>query len=319
MKKNIIIALLLVLASSFLLFRNYNAYKQSKDLNKENFKLIYNTFEMKFIYYDINNLKSAYNYIKKKDDTNKNYITKDYYMSEKSGDIEYSFRTPSKYYTQGSLNDLNNFKILKNIDGYIEKVYELKENEADGLFPYTSNDDRVFFLKTYSKKEPYSIICEFKDGNLIEYKNSKGALTKAVVYNDLIYYSNYNDESNLHDIYTIDYNDYNAKPVLFKKDIESSDMYVLNDKIYFSNNKYIYSGEDKFEKASTNYYDISSNTLIQLDGAEDTLRLKIIDAKTKKNLKEIKNVYGLIFDKSGFVIYGDGFIEEIDLKNLKVK
>lgn len=131
MKKNIIIAVLLVLASSFLLFRNYNAYKQSKDLNKENFKLIYNTFEMKFIYYDINNLKSAYNYIKNKDDTNKNYITKDYYMSEKSGDIEYSFRIPSKYYTQGSLKDLNNFKILKNIDGYIEKVYELKENEAD--------------------------------------------------------------------------------------------------------------------------------------------------------------------------------------------
>lgn len=316
MKKNIIIAVLLVLASSFLLFRNYNAYKQSKDLNKENFKLIYNTFEMKFIYYDINNLKSAYNYIKNKDDTNKNYITKDYYMSEKSGDIEYSFRTPSKYYTQGSLKDLNNFKILKNIDGYIEKVYELKENEADGLFPYTSNDDRVFFLKTYYKKEPYSIICEFKDGNLIEYKNSKGALTKAVVYNDLIYYSNYNDESNLHDIYTIDYNNYNAKPVLFKKDIESSDMYVLNNKIYFSNNKYIYSGEDKFEKASTNYYDISSNTLIQLDGAGDNLRLKIIDAKTKRVLKELDNICGINFNESKLIVYGNEFTQDINLKNL---
>lgn len=137
-----------------------------------------------------------------------------------------------------------------------------------------------------------------------------------MVYNDLIYYSNYNDESNLHDIYTIDYNNYNAKPVLFKKDIESSDMYVLNNKIYFSNNKYIYNGEDKFENASTNYYDISSNTLIQLDGAGDNLRLKIIDAKTKAILKELDNICGINFNESKLIVYGNEFTQDINLNNL---
>ena len=205
------------------------------------------------------------------------------------------------------------------MNGKLNSVYKLEKEAGDAIFPLVSNGDRHFFLKTkyYEKDTPKSTIVEFKNNKLVEYINTEGALTKAVIYNDLIYYTNYDFANNKYKLYSLDYNDYSSIPTFIRDDLKSDDLFILNNKVYFSDNNKIYFGDDYFEKKSENYYHILSNTLIQFEPGESFITLSILDANTKKQLKKISNVYGFDFKGNIILIYGNNFVEKIDLLRLK--
>ena len=64
-----------------------------------------------------------------------------------------------------------------------------------------------------------------------------------------------------------------------------------------------------------NYYDVESNTLIQINPApgNSQLSLKIIKADTKKEIRSIDNIIGFIIEKDELTAYCYNTIEKIQL------
>lgn len=286
--------MLLVLLSITLIGCNKVNIKPGNKLN--NTIMVYNAFDQKFIPYDTKT--STIPTVKSKDNI-----------------FQYSFKTKSPYYTSGD-SFYNNFEIVKLTSGAIETVYTLENEETDAVFPLATDGENYFFTKaTYLGDLPPSfVICKFQDNKLMEYPNNKGAICNGALLDNKLYYTTYNQTDDKYSLYVLDYSDMSNKANLINNNLEAGELLILNKKLYISDNNSIYCDNDSFKKASENFYDIESNTLIQLNRNEsDILCLKVIDAATKKEVKYITDIIGFIIENNDLIAYRNGSIEKFKL------
>lgn len=297
MKKIIILFILLSL-----IFISFNKPNFKLVRERENSIMIYNPFIYKFISY---NKKTFLPETRKINESEKNIL-------------QYSFNTKSEYYTSGD-SYKNHFEIIKLNKGSIQSIYALENKETEAIFPLASDDKNIFFFKAdYSNKGlPISKIVSFDNNTLNEFPNTTGLISDGAILNNLLYYTVYDEKKKTYSLYSLDFSNFSNIPELVKTNLEAKEIFVLNTKLYLSNKDTIYYGNDVFKKASENFYDVESNTLIQINPNPDNynqLALKIINADNKKEIKAIDNVVGFSIEDYEITVYSYGSIEKVQLK-----
>lgn len=269
--------------------------------SNEDYIMIYNPFTYKFVSY---NKKTLLPETKKVNENEKNIL-------------QFSFTTKSKYYTSGDCYK-RNFEIIKLNNGLIESVYKLENKDTEAIFPLASDEKNVFFFKAdYSKKGlPISKIVKFDSNTLKEFPNTNGLISNGAILNNLLYYTVFDESQKTYSLYSLDYSNFTNTPKLIETNLKASELFVLNNKLYLSNNDAIYCKNDVFQKSSMNFYDVESNTLIQINpnpNNDNQLTMKIIKADTKKEIKTINNIIGFIIEKGELTAYCYKGIEKIQL------
>lgn len=243
--------------------------------------LLYDKYDQRIISFD----KKNYNV------TGKN--TTQNYMQFEFNDLK------ANIYTTGHSIE-NNYKIIEKKCDKTSVLYEMKENEA--IFPLAyKNEQIMYFLKTTydsSGKEIYNdrVVCKFelKNKQLKELNATKGFLTSnAVIIDNLLYFTVYNEENNNYDLYRIDVNE-EDKTVLINTGLITGELYNNNGRLLVSNQDKIYDYEDNtiyFPKKILNYFYL--NRLFQIDiNNEGDLRLTITNIETNK----IENTFDKVVD-----------------------
>lgn len=279
MKKILVILIMLSLFSS-----GCSKNNSSQDQNNQNDIIqVYNPFVNKFILYNTRTL----------------FPVEDKSNEDNSNIMQYSFNTKSKYYTSGDSHKFH-FEIVELNEGTIKSVYKAENQENEAIFPLATDGDNIFFLKSdYSHSEaPISTVVKYDNDSLKEYSKAKGVISSnGAILNNLLYYTVYDKSDDSYALYSLDYSRYTNEPKLIKSNLDGRELFVLNNKLYVSNNKTIYNEDgDYFNKSGESFYDIESNTLIQIaynPNNNNQLSLKIIKADTKKKLVILIMLLGL--------------------------
>lgn len=255
----------------------------------------YNPVEEKFI---------NYNTVSRSIDSRKLYTDKD--------NVQYDFDVQCKYYVSGK-KELGLFEIVQINDYKLDSVYKYSGGKGNALYPLVTDRINYFFLKTnYTEgKVAESTIVEFKDNKLHEYPNTKGIIKKAVIYKGKLVYSCYNLDDKSTNLYSLDYSSYMNKPALLQEGLESDDLFVLNDELYLSDDKKMYSKKGSLDKKPINYYDVRNNMLIQVEssGMKHMFELSMIDPVSGVVMRKVKGIYGITLRNDLLTMYGEDFVE----------
>ncbi len=257
---------------------NYDWLPSTKN---EDELLLYDKYDQRIISFN----KKNYNVIER--NTTQNYMQ-----------FEFNDLKANIYTTGHSIE--NNYKIIKKQYDKISILYKMKKNEA--IFPLAyKNEQTMYFLKTSydsSGKELYNerVVCKFelKNKQLKQLNATKGFLTSnAVIINNLLYFTVYNEENNNYDLYRLNVNE-EDKIELINTGLITGELYNNNGRLFVSNQDKIYDYEDNtiyFSKKILNYFYL--NRLFQIDiNNEGDLRLTITNIERNK----IENVFDKLVD-----------------------
>lgn len=205
----------------------------------------------------------------------------------------------------------NGYKILEKKNDKTSILYEMKENEA--VFPLAYQDEQtMYFLKTSydsNGNEIYDdrVICKFEleSRELKELNITKGYLTTyAVVIDNLLYFTVYNEEGNDYDLYRININEEDGI-VLINTGLITEEIYNNNGKLLVSDKDKIYDYKDStryFSKKILNYFYL--NYLFQIDiNNEGDLQLRITDIKANKIIHVLDKVIDIRVENDKIKIY----------------
>lgn len=240
MKKTILKFFLFILGLAFMSFMGFKMFSYEEKLptaSSENSKIIYNKLSNRLISYNINDQKIEQDF---------NFLNF----------MQYSFNTQDNYYTSGHSYN-NNFEILKINNNKIEKVYKPDNSANVAIFPFASDSiNRIYLFVNYDSNgtELERNLIQFKENNLIHYKNIAGIITNGVICNDNLYFTIYNKSTDTFSLSTIPINSYNANPELLAEGLENGELFNYNNDIYVSNENYIYNNTNTFEKKHINEF-----------------------------------------------------------------
>lgn len=298
-KKNM---LYYVLYCSLLIFVMSGCNKIDYNMSNNEWKIennkifTYNPFIQNFITYDIK---------KKQNDL----VIK----GTKSNIIQYSFSTPSKIFTSGD-SIKNNFTIIENKDGRIKKIFKMEDNDL-AIFPLATDEKNYFFIQTnYSDKNKInSCIVKYQDNNIHKYTKTNGLISYGALLDNVLYYTIYEPLKNQYTLYKLETSDYNNNPEIIKTGLVSGEILLLNNILYYSNQKMFYNEIDSFEKKSINLSDNKNNTLIQIDPSNNNnyLELVVIDKVNNKIIYKGNNVLAIDLYDNILKVYGTTSIEKV--------
>lgn len=308
-KKQIyLLSLTLILGVSLVVFmkttsNNYVSkdYRWFPKVKSEGEILLYDSYKSRIITYDTNTKKSGeYN--------------------DTGNFVQYGFKTNTKtnLYTAGH-SFLNDFSIVELKDNIISEVYKMPKNE--GIFPVAIDGDNIIFQHCFYRKNGAEIeekrtlsILDKSAGTLTDFINVSGLSGGGVFYQDKLYYTVYNGELEVYDLYEIDYKNIESTPVLVKSELKSGEIIASDDKFFISDRKYIYSNDHKFNKGISNFVDKDTNNLMQLilqNGGY--LSLVITDLDTNKRYITVDNAVDFRINGNTVTVYCEGEIKTVEL------
>ncbi|MGL5714217.1 MAG: hypothetical protein ACRCXT_11890 [Paraclostridium sp.] len=309
MKKNryiwgcvlVIIVMTLTLSRDIDLKKNMNIDRFSPQVLSKNEIVLFNRYNHNIVTYD----------------TKKKLITQ---WNDDINLFQYEFNTQTDLYTSGHSTD-NGFKILKLENNSYEIMYSLNENEA--IFPLASNGEVYFFMHSFYDKYGAELLdkrtislFDEKEKKLHDYKNTNGLISYGTFYDNKLFYTTYQVNSDTYDLYSLDFSDIEDEPILIEKGLENGKIFVSIDGLWKSNNDYIYNKDKKLSIAKLNYIDKDSDSLIQIDVNNGQIYLKVIDIKTEKEYLYFNDVIDFKIYNGEITVYGDKYIET---KNIMVE
>ena len=227
--------------------------------------------------------------------------------------FQYCFHTDCDLFTSGHSTQ-GFFKIVKKEQHAVKQLLTIQDKGS--IFPSGCDVNRnlYFFTRGYDANDTIRRIVQFKDGKLMQYKNTGGNIIDGLLYKNQLYYTAYDEEKDYFSLHSIDIRDYDSKPKEYDCQLEDSILFEYDSKIYVASREKIYNMEnegDSYIKKNVNYFDKKNDKLIQIDINADTeLELSIVDLKTRKEEYAVSNPVSFECKKGLITIYGDGFIEE---------
>lgn len=287
--------LLLLLYPNIIKAATNNKKDDFKELKCENKNeiLLYNRFEQKLMVYD----------------TKKKEVAKT--ISEDNL-FQYDFSPKSSIYTSGNSLE-NKFLVLDISKNDISILLDLNENE--GIFPFAQNEDSNFYLHTYydqsGVEREQRKICSIIDGKIKEIEGPKGLISKGALFKNKLFFSVYNEEKNLYNIYTLNLDDDKINCV--KYDIADDNMLVTSAGVAFVENGFFDLNGSKIKKLEFNYgYEENDYIFQEGIGNDGKFFLSIIYAKSLKEVQHIENIIDFVLTEDQVVVYGEGFLKKIN-------
>ena len=260
--------------------------------------LVYNAYESKFISYD---------------PEGKSYID-----ASTDNVLQYSFRESGcPYYTSGHSYD-NGFVILKYDNGSLRKIKTADKDIAVFPLAYDEKNDKAYYFryKDDSDNEMEStprsdVVTVDDDGNEKIIVRDMDIGETGVMCGDMIYYPSYNESEDTYSVYRLDPETGKTETAVDK--VDSGDIYCVEDKLYISDDKYIYPADKnnkskRFDKGAENYFLDGRELMIQYVVSKDETLDIVIRNYNNKILSTYKEVAGFEVDKDKITIYEDGNI-----------
>lgn len=285
---------------------NNSSYTSSIVPETDNSILIYDIDKLKIVSYNLNTFDIDFS-------TN---IFRDNFF-------QFSFQDKNNIFTSGHYLDESNFEILRiNEDKRsIDVIYSLTK-ELDTIVPLATNGERYFFMKhDYSVDGfPQAVIVEYINGDLVEFINTIDFMdSTGLIIENFLFYTTYNFDTETYTLRSINFLEYDNIPVTIEDNLDSGNIFLLNNEIYVSDSNTIYSltSEDTYDKLQDNFYDSKNNLLIQLDIDNNGNRyLMITDAQTK-NQVVVNNAISYDINNENIEVYCIGSVETISLNIFK--
>lgn len=227
----------------------------------------------------------------------------------------YNFRQNWEYYTVGHSLE-NKFEVLHVEKDKISVIR--KEQGADCIFPLAAGKGHYFYQQYADKHgmEQKRKILEFYDGKFSEILETKNAICYGTLIGRKLYYSVYNEEQDLFDIYYIKLNEREKKEELYKTGITEGMLFTYEDKLFYINKGSICSEQSKilYEKKDYNEILETKDLLVQMYGNKNgNLQWDFIDLKSGDVLFSYENVINYKVSDTEIKIYCNGnlYIQKI--------
>lgn len=204
--------------------------------------------------------------------------------------MQYVFQNESSYIVSGHSVE-NGFVLLKISEDRknLKKVFELS-NSSDYFFPLTDDGSQFYYVLVEDEKDIQKTresIFTFDENFDIQiiYK-SRDKIMSGLIIDRYLYYTVYNQEKDSYSVYTINLDDKEKKPGLIKDNLESRDLFNINNHLYFSSRDKIFNDKQSFEKKMENFF--VENLLIQF---YDDKNLEPVCTITDIRNNQILNTY----------------------------
>ncbi len=234
---------------------------------------------------------------------------------EKNSFVQYEFPTQCEYYTSGDGTTLD-FSIIKIENNEVKEL--LKIDNGKYILPLSATDDDLFFCLGADTEDDFNkVLVKYDKGNneLIEYSKVSGRINRGTIIGNKLFYNvlEQTDEKRKYSLYSVKFDDIEAEPILEKQDLKCDDIYSQGDRLYFSDEKYIYSDDGKkFLKASQNYF-VGENLLVQycIDDNKD-MAMKVTNTETNEIVFTSSQILGFEVKENKIIAYCYGKIETFD-------
>lgn len=204
--------------------------------------------------------------------------------------MQYVFQNESSYIVSGHSVE-NGFVLLKISEDRknLKKVFELS-NSSDYFFPLADDGSQFYYVLVEDEKDIQKTresIFTFDENFDIQiiYK-SRDKIMSGLIIDRYLYYTVYNQEKDSYSVYTINLDDKEKKPGLIKDNLESRDLFNINNHLYFSSRDKIFNDKQSFEKKMENFF--VENLLIQF---YDDKNLEPVCTITDIRNNQILNTY----------------------------
>ena len=167
----------------------------------------------------------------------------------------YTFSPPTSLYTAGHSFD-NGFTLLEISDRNVSIL--TTAGEHDGLFPLATFGESVFLNKvTYDSNGAQisnTIVVRDGDGGLRSYFDVDGVITYGAIAGDRLYYSVYDDSTELYQVYSLAVGDFSSKPRLERSGLKIGRIYAHHDQIIFPDDTTVQDGDNVFPCTDLCYF-----------------------------------------------------------------
>lgn len=230
----------------------------------------------------------------------------------------YNFKQNWTYFTVGHSLE-NKFEVLQVEEDKISVIR--KEQESDCIFPLASEEGHYFYQQYADKQgtEQKRKILEFCNGKFSEILETQKAICYGTLVGEELYYSVYNEEQDLFDIYYVELNEKEKKEELYKTGITEGMLFTYEDKLFYINKGYICSEQSKITHEKKDYNEIigTNDLLVQMYGNKSgNLQWDFIDMKSGNVLFSYENVINYKVSGTEIKIYCNGniYIQKINYK-----
>jgi hypothetical protein len=267
-------------------------------VNGDNQIMLFNRFYQRMVKYDL---------------TEKKTIWSEY----RDNLYQYEFTTENNIYTIGHSYE-NNFKIIDMNDHGTTTLLKLGGEEA--IFPLATDNEVYYFVHCYHDKKGV----EFKDKRRIamfdmeskklkDIETTGGLILYGTILGDKLYYTVYDEDNELYDLFELEYNSLTASPKKIKSGINGGKVYNDGEELWIVHNEYLVSQNNgrEIKAASLNYF--INDAIVQIDMSENCIViLQIIDKVTGDVKYEKDGIYDFKVMGNKMTVYGEGFIDEVE-------
>lgn len=228
--------------------------------------------------------------------------------------FQYTFECNDKYFVTGHSIE-NGYRILHNTGKKLETMYTMNENEK--IFPMVEHEGSYYYLVQKYKEagEVDSKIVNFNNNQEMDIViESDQKICDSKIYGNLLYYTAYNDKKDRYELYTIDLSKKKKVSKYMSRVAECREVYLHNKKVFLSDAKTIYHGEEKYKKRLYNYFLEDYNQLFQIDVNNDgNLEYYLTNLKTAAMNHYAFDIVNFEQKGSELILYGNGEIKKISL------
>ncbi|KAJ51191.1 ABC-type transport system involved in multi-copper enzyme maturation permease subunit [Clostridium tetanomorphum] len=219
--------------------------------------------------------------------------------------FQYVFNNESKYVVSGHSIE-NGFVLLKVDENRksIRKIFDLNNNN-DCFFPLANDNNNFYYVMYEDEKNTKNIkrtIFTFDKNNKIHtILNTNDLITSGIIINGFMYYTVCNPNKESYSVYSIDLsNEGEKKAKIVKSDLETRELYNIDNKLYFSSKDKIFNDDQSFDKKYENFF--VKNLLIQMySDSNNDMICSVMDIKTKKIIDKFK--YPINFEVKDNLLY----------------
>lgn len=269
-------------------YKPFEEYTLTNDNNKE---IVYHLYKQKLGIYD----KNTFTWTPIRDIENEFF---------------YNFDHDQTYFTVGhSIN--NKFSVLEAEGNIVSSIRDEKESEC--IFPLASSDEHYYYLQ-YADEEKVNSkrkIVEFYNGKFTTLLETEDSICYGVVVGYNLYYTIYNEEKDLYDIYCVDLRKEVKQGKNYKSGITDGKLFEYEDKLFYIDNNLICSDQSDMTFEKKDYNDINPDCalLVQMYSNKDgDLQWDFIDMENKEVLYSYINIINYKVTDTEIEIYCNGEI-----------
>lgn len=225
--------------------------------------------------------------------------------------FQYVFGNDSEYVVSG--HSIHNGFVLLQVSEdrkRMRKIFDLN-NDDDCFFPLARNGQQFYYLllqdEKNDEKKTRSIFTFDGHDKMQIILSTNDLITSGTILDHDLYYTAGDKKKDTYAAYAMDLRKEGEQPKLVKENLETRELYVIDDELYFSSRTQIFNDHQSFDKKFRNF--VVNDFLIQMysDSNYDMV-CTVMDIKSKKILHTFKYPINFEVKDDTLFIYCEGQI-----------